>query len=79
LEIEVKVSPAESRPVAVEIERFDPVFGWQFYREAQAFTSGGLASVPFTPSAVRRLRVKITYKGSRAASPSAVASYLLIS
>jgi len=80
LGIEVKVSPAESGPVAVEIERFDPVFGWQFYREAQAFASGGLASVPFTPPAVGRWRAKATYEGSRTASPSAVGfSYLLVS
>jgi hypothetical protein len=80
LGIDVKVSPEESGPVAVEIERFDPVFGWQFNREVHAFASGGLASVPFTPPAVGTWRAKATYEGTSTASPSAVGySYLLVS
>jgi hypothetical protein len=76
-DIDVKVSPAESGPVAVEIERFDPVFGWQFYRESHALVSDGSASVPFTPPTVGRWRANATYSGSRTASPSAVGfSYL---
>jgi hypothetical protein len=76
----VKVSPGASGPVTVDIERFDPVFGWQFYRESQATASGGLASVAFTPPAVGRWRAKATYGGSRTFSPSAVGfSYLLVS
>jgi hypothetical protein len=79
LGIDVKVTPAESGPVSVVIERFDPVFGWQFYREAQALVSGGLASIPFTPPAVGSWRAKATYEGSRTASPSAVGfTYLLV-
>jgi hypothetical protein len=69
LGIEVKVAPAASGSVSVEIERFDPVFGWQFYREVQAFASGGLASVPFTPPAVGTWRAKATYEGSSTDSP----------
>jgi hypothetical protein len=80
LGIDVKVTPAESGPVSVLVERFDPVFGWQFYREAHAVVSGGLASIPFTPPAVGSWRAKATYEGSRTASPSAVGfTYLLVS
>jgi hypothetical protein len=80
LSIDVKIAPAESGPVSVDIERFDPVFGWQFYREAHAYASGGLASVPFTPPAVGQWRAKATYEGSSTASPSAVGfTYLLVS
>jgi hypothetical protein len=80
LSIDVKVAPAESGPVSVDIERFDPVFGWQFYRETHAFASGGLATVPFTPPAVGQWRAKATYEGSSTASPSAVGfTYLLVS
>jgi hypothetical protein len=80
LSIAVKVSPGASGPVTVDIERFDPVFGWQFYRESQATASGGSASVAFTPPAVGRWRAKATYGGSRTFSPSAVGfSYLLVS
>jgi hypothetical protein len=77
--IDVKVSPAASGPVTVEIERFDPVFGWQFYRQASAFVSEGGATVSFVPPAVGRWRAKATYMGSRTSSPSAVGfSYLLV-
>jgi hypothetical protein len=80
LGIDVKVSPAASGPVVVEIERFDPVFGWQFYRQETAFVSEGSASVSFVPPAVGQWRAKATYEGSRVSSPSAVGfSYLLVS
>ncbi len=80
LAIDVKIAPAESGPVSVEIERFDPVFGWQYYREVHAFASGGLASVPFTAPAVGMWRADATYEGSKTASPSAVGfTYLLVS
>ena len=80
LAIPVKVSPGASGPVTVDIERFDPVFGWQFYRESHASASGGSASVAFIPPAVGRWRAKAAYGGSRTFSPSAVGfSYLLVS
>jgi hypothetical protein len=80
LGIAVKVSPGASGPVTVDIERFDPVFGWQFYRESHATASGGSANVAFTPPAVGRWRAKASYGGSRTFSPSAVGfSYLLVS
>ncbi len=80
MSIDVKVTPAASGPVTVDIERFDPVFGWQFYREEHASVSGGSASVAFTPPAVGRWRAKAEYAGSRTASPSAVGfSYLTVS
>ncbi len=79
LDIDVKVTPAESGPVSVVIERFDPVFGWQFYRKVSALVSGGLASIPFAPAAVGSWRAKANYEGSRTASPSAVGfTYLLV-
>jgi hypothetical protein len=80
LGIEVKVSPAESGPVTVEIERFDPVFGWQFYRQDRAFASGGLATVSFVPPSVGQWRADAKYEGSSTASPSSVGfTYLLVS
>lgn len=79
LDIDVKVTPAESGPAVVVIERFDPVFGWQFYREEHALVSGGLATIPFIPPADGLWRAKANYEGSRTASPSAVGhTYLLV-
>jgi hypothetical protein len=79
LAIDVKLTPEVSGPARVIIERFDPVFGWQYYREEHAFVSGGLASVPFTPPSLGMWRAKATFEGSRTASPSAVGfTYLLV-
>jgi hypothetical protein len=78
--IDVKVAPAASGTATVEIERFDPVFGWQFYRQVSALVSEGAAGVPFIPPAVGEWRAKATYGGSRVSSPSAVGfSYLQVS
>ncbi len=77
--LRVHVSPGASGPVTVDIERFDPVFGWQFYRQLQATASNGLASIPFTAPAVGQWRVNAHYGGSRVSSPSRVGfSYLLV-
>lgn len=80
LAIDAKISPAVSGPVTIDIERFDPVFGWQFYRQDSALANGGTATVAFTPPTVGRWRANASFGGSRTASPSAVGfSYLLVS
>ncbi|HWX43870.1 MAG TPA: hypothetical protein VNY52_00940 [Solirubrobacteraceae bacterium] len=77
--IDVRVAPAASGPVTVEVWRFDPVFGWQFYREIQTNVNEGSASIPFTAPAVGRWRANAAYAGSRTAAPSAVGfTYLLV-
>ena len=79
LTISLAVTPASSGPATVEIERFDPVFGWQFYRQLQTAVRSGRASVAFTPPAAGRWRARASFAGSRAASPSAVGfTYLLV-
>lgn len=80
LTIAVAITSGLSGPVMVQIERFDPVFGWQFYRQDNAFARGGRAHIAFTPPTVGRWRAKASFGGSRAASPSAVGyRYLLVS
>jgi hypothetical protein len=77
--IEIRVTPAVSGPVKVEVQRFDPVFGWQFHRELEAQVSEGSAVIPFTPPAVGNWRANASYAGSLTASPSAVGfTYLLV-
>lgn len=79
--VDVSVSPSVSGPVTVDIERFDPVFGWQFYRQESGEASNGIASLPFVAPAIGRWRVGGRYEGSRTASPSAARghAYLLVS
>ncbi len=78
--IDLKVSPGVSGPARVDIERFDPVFGWQFYAREQTFVSGGSGSVRFTPPAIGRFRAEGSFEGSRTSSPSGTnVAYLLVS
>jgi hypothetical protein len=80
LRINVKISQPVSGPVTVDIERFDPVFGWQFYSRRTSFASGGSAAIPFVAPSVGLWRANASYGGSRSASPSAVGfAYLLVS
>ena len=70
--IKLLVAPAALGPVKVEVQRFDPVFGWDFYRTLEATVSDGTASIPFTPPSPGNWRVNATYAGSRVFSPSRV-------
>ncbi|HEY3758825.1 MAG TPA: hypothetical protein VGL37_03640 [Solirubrobacteraceae bacterium] len=77
--IHIHVLHGDSGLVTVELERFDPLFGWQFYRQLRAPLHGGVASIPFTAPAVGQWRVDAVYAGSRVSSPSRVGfSYLLV-
>jgi hypothetical protein len=77
--LEVHVTPGASGPVKVEVQRFDPVFGWQFYRVIEAQVSEGGAVIPFTPPTVGNWRANASYAGSLVASPSGVGfTYLLV-
>jgi hypothetical protein len=77
--IGVSITPAASGRVTIDIERFDPVFGWQFYREDHVTASGGSASDSLVAPSVGHWRAKASYGGSRTASPSAVGHrYLLV-
>lgn len=77
--LRIHVSPAASGPVTVNIERFDPVFGWQFYRQVHARALGGVASIPFAAPAVGQWRAAAFYAGSRISSPSRTMLVYLVS
>lgn len=64
------VSPASSGRIELTIERFDPVFGWQFFRNTTGNASGGSYSTSFTAPGVGRWRAKAAFKGSRTANRS---------
>ena len=60
---------ANSR-AALVIERFDPLAGWQFFREVHGAAAGGTAGIAFTPPAEGRWRAKTAFEGTRIAAPS---------
>jgi hypothetical protein len=68
--IGVRVRPSASGPVRVTIERFDPLAGWQFYRQVRLRANGGTAAYPFTPPFQGRWRATAQFLGTRSAAPS---------
>jgi len=68
--IRVGVTPGAAGPVTVDVERFDPLAGWQFYTRFNRRASGGSAAIAFTPPSEGRWRVSATFNGSRQFAPS---------
>jgi hypothetical protein len=56
--------------VEVQIDRLDPLSGWEFLRLYRVPVSGGGASVSWTPPAVGHYRVRATFLGTGTESPS---------
>jgi hypothetical protein len=79
--VAVSVTPAVSGTVRLDIERFDPLAGWQFYRRLHTHASSGRASVSFVPPSVGRYRVRGLFMRTRSATASAtnVATLLVAS
>lgn len=73
--IRVNVSPGARGPVVITVERFDPLFGWQFERRVRAREERGHATVVFRPRSVGRYRVSASYLGTRFFSPSDTRTY----
>jgi hypothetical protein len=70
VQIGVEVSPPVSGTVRIDLERFDPLAGWQFLRRVQVPASGGRASLSFTPPAVGRYRARALFMRNRDATAS---------
>ena len=70
VDIGVRITPGVAGPVTVDVQRFDPLAGWQFYTRFHRTVSGGRASIPFTPPTVGRWRVRATFDGTRLSAPS---------
>ena len=68
--IAAAVTPGASGPVTFTIERFDPLAGWQFFRELRSTATGGNSGITFTPPAEGRWRAKSAFEGTRIAAPS---------
>ena len=56
--------------MTVDVERFDPLAGWQFYTRFNRRASGGSASIAFSPPSEGRWRVRALFDGSREFAPS---------
>lgn len=68
--IRARVRPSASGRVAIFVERFDPLFGWQFARRYRTRVAGGTAAVRFRPRAEGRYRARAFFRGSGSAAAS---------
>lgn len=66
----VHVAPGISGPVTLLVQRFDPLEGWQFFRQVRVNVGGGTGAYGFTPPSVGRYRAKAFFRGTRTASRS---------
>jgi hypothetical protein len=71
VQVAVSVTPAVSGSVRVDVERFDPLAGWQFYRRFHSHASNGRAAFSFVPPSVGRYRARGLFLRTRAATASA--------
>jgi hypothetical protein len=68
--IAASVAPNAAGPVTFDVERFDPLAGWQFFERRRAQAVSGRAAIAFLPPSVGRWRVSARFEGTRRASPS---------
>jgi hypothetical protein len=69
--ITVAVASASAGPVRLEIDRFDPLTGWHFYRLYRLRLGGnGQTGISFRPPAIGHWRAHASFGGTRTASPS---------
>lgn len=80
LEVTVTPQAAVGGVVRLQLDRFDPIEGWQFARTFTAHVgANGTATVYWKPPAVGRWRIHAVYLGTRAASPSSSGhAYLVV-
>jgi hypothetical protein len=69
--IGVAVSFSPAGAVRLEIDRFDPLSGWHFYRLYRLRLGGnGRTGISWRPPAIGHWRVRASFGGTRTASPS---------
>jgi hypothetical protein len=78
IRITANVAPAVDGPVTIEVDSFDPVQGWQFYRYYHVQAVGGVAQMPFVAPHIGRWRATASFDGTMTASPATAGFSLAI-
>jgi hypothetical protein len=68
--IGVAVQFSPDGPVRLELDRFDPLTGWHFYRLYRLRLANGRAGLSWRPPSIGHWRVSASFGGTRTASPS---------
>jgi hypothetical protein len=77
LTVGVHFSPTGA--VKLEIDRFDPLTGWQFYRLVRLrLGANGQTGISWRPPAIGHWRARASFKGTRTASPSDSRTALIV-
>jgi hypothetical protein len=70
----LRVRPAVDGRAVIEVQRLDPIEGWQFQRRYRVSVRSGAADVSYSPPTVGRYRFFAEYRGTRTAAPSSSAT-----
>lgn len=77
IEVAVNFSPAGA--VRLEVDRFDPLTGWHFYRLYRLRLGGnGRTGISFRPPAIGHWRARASFAGTRTASPSSGGTAMIV-
>jgi hypothetical protein len=77
--IGVAVDFSPEGAVRLQIDRFDPLTGWHFYKLYRLRLGGnGRTGILWQPPAIGRWRVRASFGGSRTASPSAGGTAMIV-
>jgi len=66
----VSTTAAAAGRAIVIVERFDPTFGWRFYKRRTITISGGRGSFTVPTQKIGRYRARAEFLGTRRFSPS---------
>jgi len=68
--VQVATTAAAAGRAIVTVQRFDPQFGWRFYRRKSITITGGRGSLTVPAQAIGRYRAMAEFLGTRKFSPS---------
>jgi hypothetical protein len=68
--VQVNTSAAAAGKAIITVERFDPTFGWRFYKRRTITISGGRGSFTVPTQKIGRYRARAEFRGTRRFSPS---------
>jgi len=68
--VAVAVSSNANGPASVEIDRFDPISGWQYNRTVTVHVTNGVGTFTFDPPSTGQWLMRASFLGSHGFSPS---------
>lgn len=76
--LRLSVSPGASGPAKINVDRLDPVAGWQHVRTYRVSVAGGSGSLRFVPPSIGRYRANAEFRGTTTTAPSSSRTAVLV-